>query len=130
MITYGKNHKIKINNYQKSYYIGSQTEAMISYLVKSIKGYGAKVYNFKTFINMFNLGLGYIKKLKPIDIYCDQVFKSVEIKKSYFAESLWIKGKNNNWTEPIEQYDTPIMNGKNSRISTIFYHLVNNTKFF
>ncbi|WP_425381093.1 hypothetical protein [Spiroplasma endosymbiont of Polydrusus pterygomalis] len=79
---------------------------------------------------MLNLRLGYINKLKPIDIYCDQTFESVEIKKSYFAENLWIKGKNNNWTEPIEQYDISIMNGKNSRISTIFYYLVNNTKFF
>ncbi|WP_342276278.1 hypothetical protein [Spiroplasma endosymbiont of Nebria brevicollis] len=103
---------------------------MVSHLVKSIKGYGAKLYNVKTFVNLLNLRLGYINQLSPVDIYCDKVFEIAEIKKNYFAENLWIKDKDNKWTEPVEQYKITIINGKKSQISTMLYHLVNGTKIY
>lgn len=54
---------------------------MLSNLVKSIKNYCAKLYNYKTFVNLLNLILDYINQLKTIDIYCDQIFEIVEINK-------------------------------------------------
>ncbi|WP_338974601.1 hypothetical protein [Spiroplasma endosymbiont of Tricholauxania praeusta] len=101
---------------------------MISHLVKSIKGYGAKVYNLKTFVNLINLRLGHINQLSPIDIYCDKVFETADIKKRYYSENIWIKYKDDEIPEPepLEDHEIEFSKDKTSRAWLKLHNLINN----
>lgn len=69
LITYIQNNKEGITSYKKDYYIGSQTEAMVSHIVQSLQGYGAKIFSLTTFTNLLNLRIAWINKLDPIKAY-------------------------------------------------------------
>lgn len=57
---YFKNNEQGIINQGKDWNIGCHAESTVSHLVKSLKGYGAKSYNYKTFVNMLNTRVAHI----------------------------------------------------------------------
>ncbi|WJG70040.1 Mbov_0401 family ICE element transposase-like protein [Spiroplasma ixodetis] len=57
---YFKNNEQGIINQGADWNIGCHAESTVLHLVKSLKGYGAKSYNYKTFVNMLNTRIAHI----------------------------------------------------------------------
>lgn len=77
-IRYISNNTKGIENHFKNWYIGCFAESAVSHLVKSIKGYGAKIYNKKTFELLINLKAAKINNINILEIIYSKFKENLE----------------------------------------------------
>ncbi|AUB31995.1 Mbov_0401 family ICE element transposase-like protein [Spiroplasma floricola] len=94
-IKYISNNIKGIENHFKDWYIGCFAESAVSHLVKSIKGYGAKIYNKKTFELLINLKATKINNIDILEIIYFKFKENLE-DQIYDNQKIFISNKSNN----------------------------------
>ncbi len=123
-IKYISNNIKGIENHFKDWYIGCFAKSAVSHLVKSIKGYGAKIYNKKTFELLINLKA---TKINNIDILEIIYFKFKENLEDQIYDNLkmFIPNRHNNFVKRnLKLAKIPILDSKKSSYNELIRKLI------
>ena len=115
-IRYIKNNYKGIKNHYEEWYRGCNAESAVSHLIKSIKGYGAKLYSKNSFEFLINLKIASINKINISTFLYEKDKENLE---KFIEENKSLKNKNNNIYNTkkfqfIKSANIPILNQKTS----------------
>ncbi len=100
---------------------GCYAESNISHLIKSVKGYGAKIYNVKTFTNLLYLKLAIVNKVRLIEFIRSETEEEFNILISKNRDFEFLDDKK----YKLKNISIPILNHKDTglkiKLKTIIY---------
>ncbi|WP_342274909.1 Mbov_0401 family ICE element transposase-like protein [Spiroplasma endosymbiont of Cantharis lateralis] len=125
-IRYITNNRKGIENHFKSWNNGCHAEAAVSHLIKSTKGYGAKIYSKNNFEILINIKIAKINGINLVNFLTNKLKDKLQetISDQYFDNSN-NDNKNTNKNRKLKEINLPILDKPSTIYSTRIRNLNN-----